>query len=217
MSEDNKITNLEFSFHEQFAINQNHHQDILFKLLSIIGAVIVGYGYIIHGYKVEYDITEAIFSLIVSEVLLIVGLAVVIINASGFRRDQNVCYRIRRKSEIIAKDKKMENEDNNKVFVFPYSFYPFDKKPCFYLWMPDFHKLFYVIFVVFQILSGIALICKSVRNNEFCAHSCLIVITVLISVILSIWLQSYYTKKMKKIYDKEKELLDKQRNANTGS
>jgi|SaaInlStandDraft_6_1057023.scaffolds.fasta_scaffold80305_1 hypothetical protein len=198
----NKYSKLEESFHEQFAINQNHHQDILFKLLSIIGAVIVGYGYILHGYNGKYEISEAIFGLIVSEIILITGLAVVVINASGFRRDQNVCYRIRRKAEVIAKE---EKDDKEKDFVFPYSFYPFKEKPCFYSWMPDFHKLFYLVFIVFQILSGIALIYKSVPNGEFCNNSCLIIFTILISLIISTWIQYKYTGKMKEIYRKEKE------------
>ncbi len=136
---------------------------------------------------------------------MITGLAVVVINASGFRRDQNVCYRIRRKADVIAKD---EKDDKDKVFIFPYSFYSFYDKPCFYSWMPDFHKLFYLVFIAFQILSGIALIYKSVHNEEFCANSCLIIFTILISVIISIWIQYKYTGKMKAIYRKEKKSDD---------
>ena len=191
-----------FSFHEQFAINQNHHQDILFKLLSIIGAVIVGYGYILHDYNKIYSFSEAIFGLITSEILLIVGLSVVVISANGFRRDQNVCYRIRRNAKHTADSRENEKKDD----VFPYSFYPFKEKPFFFNWMPDFHQMFSIVFILFQFLTGIVLIVKSIENKDFCDHSCLIIGFPLLSIIVSIIILIAYTNKMKIHYKRELEL-----------
>lgn len=191
-----------FSFHEQFAINQNHHQDILFKLLSIIGAVIVGYGYILHDYSKIYSFSEAVFGLIVSEILLIIGLSVVVISANSFRRDQNVCYRIRRKAELTAGKKTDEKKDD----IFPYSFYPLKEKPGFFTWMPDFHQMFSVAFIIFQLLTGIVLIVKSVANKDFCDHSCLIIGFPLLSIIVSILILVAYTNKIKRLYNREQEL-----------
>lgn len=210
MDKEHVISELESSFHEQFAENQNHHQNILFKLLSIIGAVIVGYGYILHGYKLEpfnYTITEAIIGLIVSEALLIIGLWVVVNTAKGFRRDQLVCYRIRFKAGLIANVKYGKNEGESINDVFPYSFYPFKNKPYSINWMPDFHITFISAFLFFQLLSGVTLITKSIINDDFENHSCIIICLIIISLLISIMIINRTTKKMKKAYDIEHALI----------
>ena len=174
---------LELSFHRQFAENQNHHQNVLFKLLTVLAAVILGYGYILHGYspqilhwctdtESQYEIREIIFALIVSEIVLIIGLAAVSNMGFEFRRDQLVNFKIRRKHGLIARNK---DEDN----IFPFSFNPMhdfvvlEKNQVkvrglrFVNWMPEFHKIFSITFFIFQLICSGAFVLKTQSDNFF--------------------------------------------------
>ena len=167
------------SFHEQFAQNQNHHQKLFFQILSVIVTVAVGYSYVytMGGEIPNTDSRPSIFllslALIISTIVL--GLSLVLLSnmAYGFRRDQFVNNRIRKRAKLIYNQN--ESED-----IFPKSYDPvwsFNRKQRSYSerlkkmplpikltygiwiwilkrlsWMPNFHNSLFFMLALIQIL-----------------------------------------------------------------
>lgn len=198
------------SFHTQFAENQNHHHNVLFKLLYLFGVVIVGYGYILHGYPEKYDEMEAMVASIAAQFLLCIGLATTCNMAYGFRRDQLVNYKIRKKYGIIAEK---ETDDN----IFPFSYNPIHtyfsadglkKNKIGYLnWMPEFYKIFSLVFLAFLFLVIIAF---QYRTGGFSIYRLLASLVLLLNVCsISFSILGLFQKKVSKIYKNEARLLQK--------
>ncbi|GEM_PF-2691103 len=220
---------LEATFHQQFAINQNHHQDVLFKLLTILGAVILGYGYILHGYApptgnvdtdkaIQYTLSEAGVALAIAEVLLILGLALTSNMALNFRRDQLVNYKIRRRNKLIDSPIEADNiflPTYNPLYTFASPDYKRthgkNRKLRFVNWMPEFHKIFSRIFLLFQLLCILAFLVKTSKElpipSEFWAilrfwipFAFTFVISFYVVGSLRRKLQTYYTEEATRIY-----------------
>lgn len=191
------------SFHQQFAENQNHHQNVLFKLITVLVTVIVGYGYILHGHNVKpgYDNKELVFALIIAEFLLIIGFAVVCNMAYGFRRDQLVNFKIRNKYGIISTEGKCDN-------IFPHHYNPMHKffkngektsEIEIFNWQPEFHRIFSIALLIFQ-FSLIVPFCLKI--DYF--YSILIGFpTLLIIAIISVNVLYYFETKIEEIYEKQ--------------
>jgi len=167
------------SFHTQFAQNQNHHQRLFFQILSVIVTVMVGYSYVYtNGGKLdEKELNTSIvllsFGLIISTI--VIGLSSILLSnmAYGFRRDQFVINKIRKKEGLIHN----ENIDDD---FFPKHYDPawsfnnklekyneklnkmnFIKRRTYGLWiwilkslswMPNFHNSLYFMLFVIQLL-----------------------------------------------------------------
>jgi hypothetical protein len=204
---------LELSFHRQFAENQNHHQNVLFKLLTVLAGVILGYGYILHGYspyfdnKSQYEIREVIFALIVSQIVLMIGLAAISNMGFGFRRDQLVNFKIRLKHGLIARNKE---EDN----IFPFSYNPMHdfvflekdevkvKGLRLINWMPEFHKIFSITFFLFQLICAVAFIVKTESDGFFLYQEWLAYLSFAFPL-LSFWILFKFHRKIKKYYKEQ--------------
>lgn len=105
-----------FSFYEQFATNQNHHQTIFIQFLSAILVVLTGYGYIFANTSALAELIDLkqlpgtnpamtsfsflhLFGTYIIAQLILTLLGTVILNMGyGFRRDQKVIYNFRRKN-----------------------------------------------------------------------------------------------------------------------
>jgi len=205
---------IELSFHKQFAENQNHHQNVLFKLLTVLAGVILGYGYILHGYvprlywciqnDSQYETREVIFALIVSEIVLLIGLAAVSNMGFGFRRDQLVNFKIRRKHGIIAR-----NRDEDNIFLFSYNpmhdFVVLEKDDVkvkhlrLINWMPEFHKIFSITFFIFQLICCGAFVIKTQSDSFFSFHEWLSYLS-FVFPLFSFWILLKYRCKIKKYY-----------------
>lgn len=111
------------SFHEQFADNQNHHQEIFLQVISVIVTAVIGFGYVFtNGGELDenkINPSEHILSiaLVLAKVLLTFGFAVLINMGLGYRRDQFVIARIRMREGILRN--RISNQN-----VFPAGFDP---------------------------------------------------------------------------------------------
>jgi len=213
---------LELSFNRQFAENQNHHQNVLFKLLTVLAAVILGYGYVLHGYQPdlglccdqpsgEYDVREAIFAFVIAQALLMIGLTTISNIAYAFRRDQLVNFKIRDKHGLIARSK----EENN---IFPFSYNPMHDFVTLHNgvvvvrdlwlvnWMPGFHKLFSITFLVFQVICIAALMIKSSSDVLFDGRAWLFSVPILF-LLGSLWILLTFRAKLRDYYLEQGRLL----------
>lgn len=148
-SDDNRLTNIGDdivkSFHEQFAQNQNHHQNLFIQILAILLSVLIGYGYLyIRVDAPDKDLKVPIDTLYVylaiATYLLSMAIALIANMSLGFRRDQLMAANIRVKSGVMT----LESNDN----YFFGSFNP-QKNTNVLTWMPEFHKIFFIgLFII---------------------------------------------------------------------
>ncbi|MFS4454830.1 hypothetical protein [Maribacter sp. 2304DJ31-5] len=222
------------SFHEQFAQNQNHHQKLFFQILSVIVTVTVGYSYVytMGGEILTTDSKPSIFllslALIISTIVL--GLSLVLLSnmAYGFRRDQFVNNRIRKRAKLIHNKDKSDD-------IFPKSYDPawgFNKKQKDYSerlkrmsiqlritygvwiwilkrlsWMPNFHNSLFFMLVLIQIILLASYIFNPFDNIQLFNFDLSIdwtfIATIVIWSILSglvLRSQSVFYRKLKKLF-----------------
>ena len=192
------------SFHEQFAQNQNHHQNLFIQTLAILLTVLVGYGYLyirvnksVEGIFVGMDTLYAFLT--IALYLLTIAIALLSNMALGFRRDQLMAANIRIKSNVMTP----ENNDN----YFFGTFNPYSKKG--YLdWMPEFHSIFFISLFVMKIL--LMVLTLKYENNSlgifYSEHMSYIVIA-MFSYFLDIMILDCYRKKWEKHLDSAPERL----------
>lgn len=207
------------SFHQQFAENQNNHQSTFIQLLSIILTVIVGFGLALLNFggtstDKDFHLTQFDFTIAfcIAEGILTLGFCLVVSYASGFRRDQFVNATIREKAGIT--------EESSELLwqIFPNTYNPKtsfqkkqnDKKKMLYLWwMPDFHIIFAVTFMLLQILLIIFYIFKVfianllfVNSNIDWSSLLIFVIGVIFLFLTALTLNKYF-KKVLKLYEEK--------------
>lgn len=171
MSSDNDEIKKEIitSFHTQFAENQNHHQKLLVSFVSAITIVVVGYAFVFskadfNGISKDgFSYFHLFISNLLSQIILSLICSININIGYGFRRDQQVNEKTRRKylkeeySEIFGENTfkasgKSLNEYlpnfnliiflflNGVQFVIALSIFPFSKNsqliPSFILFLP---------------------------------------------------------------------------------
>jgi len=136
------------SFHEQFAQNQNHHQNLFIQILAILLSVLIGYGYLyirVDGLSEEFKVsinTLYVYQAIAA-CLLSIATALISNMALGFRRDQLMAANIRIMSGVMTLG-------NNNNYFFG-SFNP-QSKTGFVVWMPEFHKIFFIGLIAVKVL-----------------------------------------------------------------
>lgn len=114
------------SFNEQFAQNQNNHQNLFIQVVSILLTVLVGFGFALITFgqnkpdsAVRIGILEFSAAFSTSEFILLLGVSLISSLALGYRRDQLINAIIREKAEVT--DDSAKSEDWK---VFPSSFNP---------------------------------------------------------------------------------------------
>ena len=166
---------LAFSFHEQFAQNQNHHKRMFIQVLAVLVAVLAGFGYTYSNLqngssesdKMHLDL---LYSFALSMVLFSFAIAWIVSMAYGFRRDQATASRIR----IIAGA--MGKEDDKACFYFPLAYNPFWKpgNPRLF-WMPEYHNIFYFALSMVKFILVLIVGINLQDKNSFLFHVSLIV------------------------------------------
>lgn len=155
------------TFHEQFAQNQNHHQDLFIKFLSAVFIVIAAYfiiyvntqsfakwhdsTFVANSNEItSYAIWHLIGAYFIAQIIFLIMLIVVTNMGYNFRRDQKVNYNIRIKLLAEALYKEIFNEK---------SFNPNNLK--FNDYLPGFHLIFSISIFLLQVLLLITIIFKS--------------------------------------------------------
>ena len=151
------------SFNEQFAQNQNNHQNLFIQVVSILLTVVLGFGFALSvfggsatdkGYKIE--LLEFSVAFCAAESILLLGISLVSNMALGFRRDQLVNAVIREKARVTE-----DTATEGRWRIFPASYNPAkgytqrrNNKERFLCltWMPNFHVAFTSSLFGFQIL-----------------------------------------------------------------
>jgi len=200
-----KVKNaLLLKLHEQFADNQNHHQRVFVQFLVALITLFAGYGYI----YIHIDTSLANSPLLISksveseyfapEILLLVSTVVLailsllcgllLIMGYGFRRDQFLNFKIRKKY--------LKNGEYEHVFGKLYD--PTNKGMLDFL--PDFYTLFFVFILFFQLLVFSATFCKTVylSQNDGCS-SCLVLLLDAGFILFTVGLYCYYYMKYNKL------------------
>lgn len=199
MHEDNKkfAKQLAFSFHEQFAHNQNHHQKMFVQVFAVLITVFAGFGYAYTGLEDEsrtegttIDLLYASLSL--SMALLSLAITLIVSMAYGFRRDQTTACLIRMNAGAMQISK---NDDDN-CFLFPSGYNPIGKKIGFD-WMPEYHKIFYIALLLIKLIL-IIIVINSVDFQEYNKFFCTTASIIICSIILDIAVWCIYRKKWKK-------------------
>ena len=163
----NSPNEIEIKFEEQFSENQNRQSDFLLKLLSLVGGVFFGYGYVMSRLGKEFELIDAYGILLFAVTILLSCMKLVYDLGFAMRRDQLVVFRIRRKYQLIAESEE-DIQNGNKVF--PYYFSPLKKfqfkddkltakKKMTFFWMPALHNTIssfivigiFFLFATFQI------------------------------------------------------------------
>jgi hypothetical protein len=222
------------SFHEQFAQNQNHHQNLFIQVVSILLTVIVGFGYTLFNFKTTGDnITNSNIGLFeftaaftISELILTLGMALVSNMALGYRRDQFMNTRIRESAKITV-----NTAEKKEYMIFARSYNPmlnyYDKKfnnnkPMFFEWMPNFHIIFSITIIIIQLLVILIFFSKLKINNYLMWHSnnnfdyfSMISIIGIFSFCSSFWVIRFFRKQLLDFYliNGMQDLINK-RNAN---
>lgn len=187
------------SFHQQFAQNQNHNQNLFIQVLSILLTVMIGFGYTLFNFKTtnpnqdsaSIGLFEFSIAFVISEFILLIGIALVSSMGVTYRREQLLNTKINETAQITADTTK---EKNYKIF--PKSYNPmknyyhkvFDKrKKMLFDWMPDFHIIFSRMFLVIQLFLILIYFVKLAAifsnplalNNQFIYHSLFFVLGIL--------------------------------------
>jgi len=112
---------IEKIFYEDFTKRQNDSVNLLIKLLALLGAVILGYGYVLFEINIsKQEPITVFFMLVFVEILLIIYFKIIYDSGFAFRRDQIVVYRILRKYDLI-KENENDSTDFKKVFIKHYN------------------------------------------------------------------------------------------------
>jgi len=178
------------SFHEQFAQNQNHHQNLFLQVLALLISVLIGFGYIYIkvGIKAE-DVTinsdTLAFFLVLSMVLLSLSIALILNMSLGYRRDQMVACVIRIKAGVMKL-----NKDDEETF-FPSKFNPLKNKT-YFEWLPEFHKIFFISLILIKAILITSSFFKMKPLNEI-AIACLCI--AVLSIIVDWFLGYIYRNK----------------------
>lgn len=184
-------------FYSQFAENQRTREQSFLKIISFLGAVVLGYAYVYKNYPQEEAFS---YVALASIILLLAGATIVVIIAYNFRRDQYVTARINRQEKIIGDKKAFPNEfDPSHLFK--------DKESLKYFWMPDMFNAFFHIFPVFQLFILATYLHKLQVCISFSNFNCLVTIVTILSIIsfcLSFTVLFIYSVKLRnKIVDWE--------------
>jgi hypothetical protein len=163
MDKDQYKTDILKSFNEQFAQNQNNHQNLFIQVVSILLTVLVGFGFALVAFGgnkpdsgMKIGILEFSAAFCTAEVMLLLGVSLISSLALGYRRDQLINAIIREKAEVTE-----DTAKTDKWKVFPASFNPSKRykekkrnkeRYLFIKWMPNFHSIFTLSFVGFQVL-----------------------------------------------------------------
>jgi hypothetical protein len=180
---------LMISFHDQFAENQNHHQQSFIQVLSVLLTVIIGYGYVLSNggdfdqeYKVDSFLLQTAF--VIASIINCFGILVILNNAHAFRRDQFVVSKIRETAGLISDD---PNQNSN--FIFPSNFNPsksylekkkrwekYKSKRWFYQydvnkryhfavsWMPNFYNILFLVLGILHLILFASLLLNPYDN-----------------------------------------------------
>jgi len=216
------------SFHEQFAQNQNHHQNLFIQVVSILLTVIIGFGYTLFNFKATGEsnnnstigLFEFTCAFAISEIILSLGIALVSNMALGYRRDQLMNTRIREAAKITV-DSETDKENKNEVEkvnykIFASSYNPMknyfnkvynENKSMRIDWMPNFHIIFSITIITIQFLVvliyftklAIANFLKYSENSIF-DYSSLISIVGIVSCCFSFWLIHHFHNTLRKFY-----------------
>lgn len=179
---------------QQYALNENHRQTMIFSFLTILVGVTSAYGISMKNYINEPKLqtlfifcTASSFSFI----FFIVPIIVSIINGYALRRDQLVVDKIRKM--VFKKNKDDEIIKTKSEYEYLFSFYNPQKSCCSFL--QDFNIAVIRISIILQILfltSSILTIifvsfCINNAHNyfEFCYSNCFILLLIF-SFILTI-------------------------------
>ncbi|SHJ79447.1 hypothetical protein SAMN02745165_03203 [Malonomonas rubra DSM 5091] len=159
------------SFHRQFAENQNHHQKLLIQVVSSLAIVITGYAIVysnisseselfnviigkVSGQKV-YSIIHLLLSYLAAQsILCLLGLININIGY-GFRRDQNVNFKIR-KSNLNSRYKDIFGDDH-----FDPRFKPLKE------YLPNFNYIVYRVIITIQLLFLSSIILSFIAFENF--------------------------------------------------
>ena len=197
------------SFHEQFAQNQNHHQTVFIQFISAVFVVIVGYGFVYTNTLcdadfyyvtkddsnniVSYAIIHLMGSFFIAELILIL-LCILILNIGyGFRRDQNVNYKIRKH---YLSDTDYDN------FFGKNSFNPQNKGLISFL--PGFNLIFVIFILILQIFLIFSLIVALRHFDNFSLNiwdRWLLLLGIITPLVISILMLFIYYKKYSKTVD----------------
>jgi len=201
------------SFHQQFAENQNNHQSAFIQLLSIILTVVVGFSFALLNFgetstekSFYFTLFDFTIAFCIAEGILTLGFCLVVSYAYGFRRDQLVNATIREKAEITK-------ESSSPLWqIFPPNYNPktsFDKKKiCKCIsWMPDFHAIFAVVFLIMNFLVLVIYLLKIYEAKLLSTslsidwHSFSVFIIGALFLLISYWVLCCYFKKIKDLYE----------------
>jgi len=176
-------------FHTQFAENQRTREQSFLKILSYLGAIIIGYAFVYHK-SAEYSHNELSLVAILSVALLFFGSLVILTIAYNYRRDQIINAKIKGYVDVIG--------DKN---IFPINYDPRKSKSLkkWYSWIPDFLLVFFCLFPIVQIILLISYILK-LEFNFINIHwlSTFTVIFGIISFMGMIFFYALYFRKIKK-------------------
>lgn len=198
------------SFHEQFALNQNHHQTIFIQFISAVLVVIIGYGIVYSNTTVEaklldltkdaanktqsYSVLHLVGTFFISEFILVLLASLILNIGYSFRRDQKVIYNIRQYY--------LENELYKTIFE-EKSFNPMNKKLIFNSFLPGFNLIFvcFIYFLQILLLASLIIAIENIKSISFTfwgriGFYCLIVSPILLS---ARYLQHYFKKYKKTV------------------
>jgi len=204
------------SFHQQFAQNQNHNQNLFIQVLSILLTVMIGFGYTLFNFKVSNLVSNGIglfeftIAFAISEFILLIGVALVSSMAVTYRREQLLNTKINETAQITEDT---TSEKNYKIF--PTSYNPMknyykkvsENKKMFFDWMPDFHIIFSRMFLIIQLFLIFIYFTKIFTNSfpglteniQFLYYSLFFVLGVLCFP-LSLGIIKVYHNKLSKFY-----------------
>lgn len=130
-------------FHTQFAENQRSREDSFLKFLALLGGALAGYVFLFQkgGTAGLPSGSIYLFQAVVSTVLA-AGTWLITVISNNFRRDQFVNAKIRHACGLFGPDE-----------IFPSSYDPRRgmKRWGLYGWFPDLFKVFYWLFILFEI------------------------------------------------------------------
>lgn len=152
------------TLHEQFAENQNHHQKLFIQFLIALLVLFAGFGYVyvhtipdvpyVQTYievksNVEYFSGSILLitAIIVSTIMLLLNL-ILLNQGYGFRRDQLINKKIR---------KKHLNRNYKKIFGRLYN----SSGKGFLDFLPDFYAIFFWFITVFQLFILVSVMFKT--------------------------------------------------------
>jgi hypothetical protein len=173
------------TFYEQFSINQNHHHQLFIQFISVLGTVLLGYGYVytsggqLDAGKITTPNYLMAFILPIATLINTYGLVMICNMALGYRKDQYIISRINKEQNLFEyqnaanyifpssydpawsmKDKiqiwtNAKTNKLSKILVFPWLWRYLNHKLC---WMPNFHNFHFLILVLIQVVLFISFI-----------------------------------------------------------